>query len=194
MDDKKLHLKTYKDIYAHNCLQPDIHYRLVIELDKYSAMSNVPARFIYKSATNFCTPPELDWAMNLQKQLQDGMYGLIYSDSCANVEDRMMGLAGLFIRNFVDARIYTVQFLLDTLASGEEIDGRILLIPNFFVMKSMGGSLPAWKISSLLGFLMERYSKGLPTVLYVQDLKSLGDEYGKAFKDHIENHYLELTD
>lgn len=189
--DKELstHKEKYKTIYDHGCLNPDVHHRLVVELDKYTALANVPARFIYQSATNFCQPFEIEWAKKIASHIEDGDYGLMFNDKCKDLDDRLYGLAGLLIRNFVDARVYTVQYILDMLADSDEIEGRVIIIPNFFLMKSMGGSLPAWKISSLLGFLMERYSKGLPTIVYIQQLNHMGEEYGKAFKDHIENHF-----
>lgn len=189
--DKEIskHKEKYKDIYNYGCLKPDIHLRLVVDMDRYVALANVPARFIYQSAKEFCEAFEIEWAKKLASYIEDGDYGLMFTDKCKDLDNRMYGIAGMLIRNFIDARVYTVQHILDLLKDGDDIEGRVIIIPNFFLMKSMGGSIPEWKISSLLGFLMERYAKGLPTILYIQNLNSLDGEYGKAFRDHIENHY-----
>jgi len=68
----------------------------------------------------------------------------------------------------------------------------VLLIPNFCMDKGDGGHIAQWEISSLLGLLYTRLARNLKTVIYIGSMASLADNYGSAFRTHVEAHYSQV--
>ena len=99
----------------------------------------------------------------------------------------MMGVAGACLRNFVEAKVMTIQELLSDLKAGDPPDVTVLLVPNFFIEKSEGGKIADWHIAELLGVLYARVAKGQQTFLYVSNFDSLRKTYGEPIALHLQN-------
>lgn len=196
VDDLELsaHYTKYEEkIYNQpgNVLVPESHARLVENLDSVAQTARVPKKYIYLSIQDTCNDKEKEWAGRYRKE---GKAGLVYLSTASNVTERMMALTGAFIRNFKDARMYTVQDIVEDLKEGSMDDCTVLAIPNFHISGKGGKSIPAWQTSSLMGLLLHRYISEKPTLLYIADWESLSKDYGTAMKDHIQSNYIEIAE
>ncbi len=176
--------------YAENILDESVHSRLVKDLERISSMANIPPQMILTSMTNHCSPGEVEWVRHI-KNREDDKLGLAYVGAKGKmpVESRMMAMGGALLRNFIDARIFTVQDIISRLDQGNMPDPTVLMIPNFFISKEQGGHISSWHVSSLLGLLITRLSNKRVTCLYVDDLKRLEAEYGKSFVSHLKQYF-----
>lgn len=187
----KFHLEKYGKYYKPEILVPDYHLRLVEEIESVAQVANIPSRYIYKTRiADWCDETDENWVKRLKFWSEEGIAGLYYTGKIQHVEDRMMVMAGACIRNFIDARVYTVQSLIVKLKEETMPDPTVVFVPNFFLMPGSGGKLPEWQIALLMGWLMRRYTKNLQTCLYVESMPKLGDLYGNLFKEHLELHFI----
>ena len=104
----------------------------------------------------------------------------------------MYALAGALVRNFVRARVITVNSVIDQSQHGRAPEATCLLIPNFFLGKADGGGLPAWQVAILYDVLLARSAQGLQTVVYVSSLDLMKKEYGFNFTRLIQTNYKTL--
>jgi hypothetical protein len=103
-----------------------------------------------------------------------------------------MAVAGACIRNFIDARVMTVQDCIKKTEKSEPPLCRVLCIPNFYVNSNDGGHIAKWNISGLYDLLLRRYTLELQTVVYVQDMKMLAQEYGNSMAEHLKKHFYSI--
>lgn len=102
------------------------------------------------------------------------------------VPDRMRYMAGVFLRNFVDAKVMSVDRVISEHIS-EGVDCSVLMIPNFFVAKSKGGGLSDRQLNILYNLLLDRYIDGDHTILGVKgSYDDLRQEFGETIAEHIE--------
>lgn len=188
-----LHLQKFGTMYADGVLKPDIHRRLVEEIEEIAQSARIPVRCIYQTAKGICTQEELQWAARYNLYTAQGVDGLVYVNT-ENTLNRMMALAGVFLRNFISAKVITVQDVCNCIADRQRIEDKVVFIPNFFLMKGQGGDMPSWKVSQLLGWLYERKAEGKATCIYVESLSGLKMEYGKPFYDLAKESYLEIKE
>jgi hypothetical protein len=187
------HLTANAKYYAHKILIPEHHQRLVQNLASVAQTAHIPPQYIYRySMADHCTQAELDWVRTLHSHEDEDCAGLIYEGKQPKLDQRMMTMAGAFIRNYIDARVYPVQDIVQMLKRGKKPEGTIILVPNFFLTKENGGHVATWEVSALLGWLYDRYGSSQQTVLYVQSLTAVEQEYGTSFKDHIDEHFQKL--
>jgi hypothetical protein len=177
--------------YDSGVLDPSVHGRLAQNLDLYARRANIPEAMILHKMSQFeCSAAEIDYVKNLKRQAIKGNYGLVYhGKETKPVMTRMMGVAGACVRNFVEARLITLQEMLANIKEGDTPTSTVLLIPNFFVAKSEGGKIADWHIAELLGVLYARMAKGQQTLLYVSDLEALRKTYGDPIASHLQNHF-----
>jgi hypothetical protein len=179
------------DPFASGVLKPDAHGRLVADLENISRAVNIPQHWIWTPLADICAPAEVAWVKRFRFHTPEGRAGLCHlgREPKMEIETRMAAIAGALTRNFVRARMMTLNDVLAGLEDGEVPDMTCLLIPNFFVEKKQGGNQPAWRVSQLFDLLVSRHTAGLQTVLYVSDMEMLGSEYGAAIKRHVAGLY-----
>jgi len=177
--------------YTDNVLDEKVHGRLVQDIDRIASVANIPTNMILRSMSEFCSKSEIEWVKQIRTRSDDDKLNLAYvgEDSKTPIESRMMSVAGACLRNFIDARIFTVQEVIALMAEHRMSDPSVLLIPNFFISKNQGGHISSWHISTLLGLLISRLAAKKVTVLYIDNLKMLELEYGKPFSQHIKSYY-----
>jgi len=98
--------------------------------------------------------------------------------------ERFSAMAAACLRNYIAARVMTVQDVLEALGEGTMPQPTVLLIPNFYTGAD-GGKMAQWDIPALLGMLYSRQSAGLQTVVYVNDLAPMGKAYGIGCEQHL---------
>jgi hypothetical protein len=187
--DREKHQYVYAHMYEPGVLDPDVHYKLVEDFDHYLSIARVRPEFVINNMDSIgCGEVEQDWVRGIRKHASNRIAGLAFIGS-KNVADRMGAIVGACLRNYIDARIITVQELLRSMKDGDAEDPTVLLIPNFFIGKQSGGDLPTWQVSQLLGLLYQRFFDNRLTVIYVQDMNALAEGYGLPFKEHVEKNY-----
>lgn len=177
--------------YHDEVLDEAVHSRLVQDIDRISMTSNIPVGMILKSMKDYCTEEEVEWVKHLWTRDENEKMNLAYigSNTDKPIETRMMAMGGACLRNFIDARLYTAQEMVRGIDQGKTPNPSVLMIPNFFIGKDQGGHISSWHVSSLLGLLISRLAAKRVTVLYIDNLKALEAEYGKAFVQHVKNYY-----
>ena len=131
----------------------------------------------------------------LNQHSDAGVLGLVYvgRKPASPVAQRMMALAGACLRNFINAKVMTVQEVLARLKEGNMPNPSVLFIPNFFIGKEHGGAIPAWQVAGLWGLLLDRQAEGCQTFLYVEDMDAMAAQYGDTFKDHFINYFERIS-
>ena len=174
------------------------HIQLLSDIAGYTRTAGIPEHFVWTSATEYCGDDEIEYINTIKKSLQgrDGdNNGMVYVGDVegAPVNERMMSIAGVCLRNYINAKVMTVQAVLEALkAQTMPSNVSVLLIPNFFSSRADGGRIAEWEVANLLGLLYQRQQDGKHTVLHVSNLKELGKEYGPSFKKHLQGKFVTI--
>ena len=169
------------------------HEQLLADINGVLRQAGIPQEYVWTSIREFCSDEEIDFVASLKKD--DCPIGMVYMGEFNKpaVNERMMAITGACLRNYINAKVMTVQDVLGALKTGSMPSPTVLLIPNFFMGKGSGGHIADWEKSDLLGLLYKRHQEGKKTVIYVSDKKDLAKEYGKPFVDHIHGKYVPIT-
>jgi hypothetical protein len=182
------HMALYKKYYESGVLKREHHERMVEDLAEVCKIAGIPKYFTYTAFSDHCGDKEREWLKTIRSP-EDGQAGMVFTGSVVNVEDRMMAIVGACLRNYLDARLVTVQEILKMEKAHKNFEPPLICIPNFFLQKSSGGDIATWEVSTLLGWLHRRFAADLQTVLYIADMQLLKSQYGVAFYDHITAHF-----
>lgn len=169
-------------------IDKDKHARLLQDLDHICETANITKAMIYRSATEFLQPVELDWLQNFYAYRDAGENLLLVGKHTPGPDTKMMAIAAALLRNFIDARVIPLNTLISACEKGDPPDPTVLLIPNLYVW-SEGKALPAWKIQSVYDLLLQRLTMGKPVVAYVEELAPMEKSYGQVFAQHLADHY-----
>ncbi len=165
------------EAYQYGVLDPKVHSRIVADLQRYSERAGVPSEAICRGLSNYVDEREVTWVRNFLRNRTAPPPGLAYVGRWTDVNNRMIGIAGCMVRNFVDARVMTAHRVVE-----ESPTATLLLIPNFY---ASGVKMPDWKVSQLTDILVGRRNAGKSTVLYVEDMTGLMAMYGNATADFV---------
>lgn len=183
-------MKIPQQAFDSGLLDIEHHERLLADLNKVSDIAGIPPRFVWSRLSEYCKGEDYKWLASMRTAETNGM---VYVGKTERpIEDTMMAITGACLRNYIDARVMSVQEVIQRLKENEMPSPTVLLIPNFCLDKDGGGNLPAWQVSSLLGLLYTRLSRNLKTILYVGSMAAMHTSYGDAFTAHIEAHYLRV--
>jgi hypothetical protein len=184
--------------YATEVLDPVVHDRLVADLDHYAHQAGIQPHYIWTPLANTCNAMEVAWIRSFLSEEKDGLI-LSGPNPDPSIESQLSAMAGALVRNFINARVMTLNQFLDATGSGNTPDQTCLFIPNFFVEKGTAGagvsgsSLPAWRLNLLLDGLTSRALDGNKTVIYVSDPKQMRMEYGAALHHLLANTFKTVT-
>lgn len=177
------------DPYASGVLKEAVHGRLVQDIANYARDAAIQPHWIWQalSPVQF-TSEEISFIRRFRFHAGEGCSGLVYTGNHPELdpEDRMSAIAGALLRNFVRARVATVNEVVADAERNEVPDVSALLIPNFF---AKGQEKPKWKVGTMLDVLLTRRQMGLQTILHVSDMHGMSVLYGDAMKRHLEKHY-----
>ncbi len=184
-------MTTLVDPYASGVLKREHHERLVADLDSFAQDAGIQPHWIWSQLPDDVPHSTREYLRHFRKHSSNGTSGLALfgKNTGGVVEAHMSAMAGALVRNFIRARVMTLGTVLDMLPKQEMPDLTCLLIPNFFLSASEGGTVASWQVNALFDYLTYRHVAGLQTVIYASDIQLLGKEYGLAFKRHIEVHY-----
>lgn len=178
--------------YDTGVLDRGVHSRLAQNLEHFAQRANIADVYILDKMSNFdCSDQEIAYVRTIKRAAAAKHFGLIYhGKETKPVMQRMMGVAGACVRNFIDAKVMSVQELFADIKAGNPPTATVLCIPNFFVAKSEGGKIAEWNISELLGVLYARMARGQQTLVYVSSMKELRTTYGDPIADHLKNNLV----
>lgn len=174
-------------------LNSETHKRLIADMEHVCQTANIPASFVHRSMKGIVTQPEIDWVVNFNANRNNGVAGLMLV-GVQNAETRMMAMCGALLRNFIDARLMPLNTLLALQEKDVLPEPTVMLIPNLFLRssgKSMG--IPPWKIQVIYDVLLQRFTSGKPTVLFVEEQEGMAAAYGQVFAEHLSSHYKQVT-
>jgi hypothetical protein len=176
------------EVFEIGILDKEYHARLLANLEGFASMAGIPQEFIWAKMSEYCSPEEMSWVRRMR---MGSDHGLCYRGQFpVPIEDKMMAMTGACLRNYIDARMMSVQEVLSQLKDGVmPHQPTVLLIPNFCLSHGAGGDIPTWQSSNLLGLLYSRLARNLKTVLYIDSEPGLAKNYGEPFLKHIRAHY-----
>ncbi|QIG66688.1 hypothetical protein EVB27_018 [Rhizobium phage RHph_TM16] len=171
-------------------LDPIIHDRLIKGIDKYAEDANIPVSMIQFSSATYCTDGEGLW-LRKYKFIPPDENGLILVGA-GDPTMEMMAMAGMLTRNFIRARFYTLQQLLDSDADEDLFDITCLFIANFYNHTAHADVIQNWKLPAIYDILIRRAARGKKTVVQVSDIEKMRKVYGAAISNHIQATYAAL--
>lgn len=177
---------------AWQVLDEEFHRPLILDLENVARGANIPLPMTWARVADYCSDGEIAYLRTIRRQAaRKGRYGLVLTGQEPGVSpfNRFTAVAGACLRNYLNARVVTLQELLDAIKVGSVPEPSVLLTPNFFVGQSRGGRIAEWQTQGLLSLLYRRQSQGLQTFLYVSDLDELAAAYGPAFARHLRDNY-----
>lgn len=176
------------DVFAQGLLDKTYHERLIADLPRLASKAGIPPAFVWSRLSDYCSAKDLAWVRNLRDHYDQG---LIYSGTNFSipVEDKMMAIAGACLRNYINAKVVTVQSVIMRLKNDDMPSPTVILVPNFCMAKEDVSSVAPWEAASLLGWLYSRLAQNQKTVLYVGNMKTLEAVYGEAMARHLKAHY-----
>lgn len=163
-------------------LDPARHARLLADIDHICSVARVPRLYVETSMKQHCDAAEIEYVVNF-RLYRTSMAGLVIAEQ-VNPDTRCMAICGALVRNFIDARVYSVTDVLEAVQGQDVPEPTVMIIPNLYVP-----SLPKWKSSLLYDVLLRRLAGSLPTVVAVESMMALRKDYGETFFQHLTGHY-----
>jgi len=158
-------------------IDPARHDRILADLEGICVRTGIHESFILSGMSRWCGEEEIGWVVGLKHALAFGeKTGLAYQGVIQRVSDRMQAIGGACIRNFVEARMVTIEDLVDY----NHTDVSVLLIPDFYT-----GDIPTWKRTKLYSMLLGRHMARQATVIYVSNGEKMKLEYGDTLWQHV---------
>jgi hypothetical protein len=182
------------DPYATKVLFPEVHNRLVLGLKGYAEDAGIQPHWVWTPLADHVGEIECSYLKKFPGLRAEGQVnGLVLTRKTVEADpfEHMSALTGAFVRNFIRARLMTLQSVLQQLKDGDHIEATVLLIPNFFHSKEEGGSILQWQATHLYDLLLQRAAKGVHTVLYATSIVEMGAVYGTAFSRFVTQQYLQ---
>ena len=187
---------TLDSALASGLLDKTKHAALLRESANVTRAANIPLTMLYTSMVGLCSEQEIDYVRALRRQADVGVYGMVVcgNHSPTPILDRFAAIAGACLRNYISARVMTVQEALDALDADGKITASVLLIPNFGINAKNGGRMAEWEVPALLGMMYSRQSAACQTVVYVESLKALALSHGTACAEYLGSEHFVKAD
>lgn len=178
--------------FTSGVLSPNTHGHFVKNIGNHARVAGIPENYIYESAIGKLSPNEEKWVKGFHKNIKKKLYGLVYmGDFPDHPIERINIITGVFVRNFVDARVRMLTDVLDQLKTSDFPSCKVLSIPNFFSKGAEAGKiLYEADTSRLLGMLMRRGNEGLTTILYIENQEAFKKSFGNSFFQYLQNYTI----
>lgn len=168
----------------HGVLQPDAHYRVVQNREAIAKRAGLGAAFmsaIWTALPAEVTEDERGWVRGIV-QRQEPQHRL-YGGNIAHSAARFRTLVGWLVRNFIDARMMSVEEIVSASMEGEAVEAQVLFVPDFAI-KGEPKSAPIQR--AVLSVVRARFNTGLPTALFTNTPDAVPETYGRSAWDEIE--------
>jgi hypothetical protein len=166
-------------------LDPERHKRLLEDLEHICSIAHVPQKHVRESMVGYCDSLEIDWVTNfrLYRETYPGLLIEGHKDST----DRCMAIAGALLRNFIDARVVSVNKILEYHETNSIPEPTVLVISNLQI-NNHGKPFTAWQLAVIYDVLVRRWTANLPTVVAIDNMDSLKQTYGLSFGQFLEKY------
>lgn len=179
------------DPWATGVLKRKVHQPLVADLERLAHQAGVAPHWIAEPLSAHAGEVELGWARKFRRLGQ--WRGLAYigpyiaQGAREDVGDRMAALCGALVRNFVDARVRTIEEVL------EEPEARYwtaLLLPSFCT-EDAAALLPRQR-RAVAELVLARAADAMQTVVYAPSYESVVAAYGQPTADVVQRRFLRV--
>lgn len=160
---------------------------ILLNLDMVLANSNVSIDALCTSAKDVCSAQEVS-ALQHWHQNQKG---LLYYGSVEHVYKRMEAVTAALVRNFIDARIYTVNDMVESFMDGA-LEGQVLVVPDFFtpVCENKTHDPFLRYKTNAYSFLIKLRQNGQRAIIYTHDVGMFSERHGGGLlKDLLKEHF-----
>jgi hypothetical protein len=175
-------------------LKPQVHDPLISQLQFIAEQARIPESYIrHVGAKEYCTEPEMVWIRNAKKNLKENDMGMIFhGPQVHSISKKMLAIGATLTRNYIDARVYTLAEVLDSLDSRSEEppDCTVLIIPDFCVADY---DIPKRLVHKLYGFLINRFVTKKGMIAYIDSYEVMANKYGATLTEYINGHYQSFS-
>jgi hypothetical protein len=176
------------DPWETGVLDREVHARLVSQRVKFAADAGIPAGFIWARPDDVSlTEGEKTWLRRYQYHRSEGYFGLVYlgAQFDPTIEVRMCGIAGALVRNFIRARIMSMEMVYQYMKTGEVPAADCLLLPTF-----TSANFDDRRASMVSDMLVSRWNEPQSlTVVCAPCFDAIAKIYGTFVRDHIATTY-----
>lgn len=177
-----------------NYLKPLTHDPLVAQLQFISEHSRVPEDYLkHVGAKEFCSDAEMDWLRNAKKYLHNNDMGMVFwGPQEFSILKKMLAIGATLVRNYIDARVYSLTELLDLLddRNAESPECTVIIIPDFCVADY---DIPKRLIHKLSGFLTSRFIEHKGMIAYIDSYEILERKYGSTLANYVKEHHKSFS-
>lgn len=180
------HRAKYERAYSTGVLTPEVHWRLVENLPRYTRAAGVIPSDVWTPFDEVCgTEEEMAFVTGYD---ENPSLGLVYVGRFDPVVDRRMRvLAGLFLRNFLTARVASAEVLVSEALSGAVESVTALFIPDFCTQSS---SYPDVRSRFMYSLIVGRLAEGHTTVVWSHEAQAVGASMGVALRDLMQDNFV----
>ena len=163
------------------------HRRLLLNIDEYCSIANIPPDIIHIGLGGVCSDEELEIYKKLRRSTH---YGFLYKDTIGkDILRKMQLITAFLLRNYQDARIFTLNNLLSHISDKKE-NPSYVLVPNFYIYDYGENNLQKWQLQILYDWLIEMEISNKRVFIYVDDMQWMAKHYGKMINDFIVSRYM----
>jgi hypothetical protein len=179
------------EAFKQKVLDSGRHQRLVMNIEHYASRAGISPHHIWTAARKTFGPAEIDYLEQSISRAATGVVGAYYVGE-NDIVSHMARMVGALVREFVDARMMTVQDIVKLDEDGEEPDATVLFIPNFYMAHEYG-KYDSRKIAVLMDLLYSRAARSQPTVIHLSDKTKAIVTFGKTLPGLLTTRYEKLT-
>lgn len=192
LTEEENHKNIYAKYYKSGVLHYDIHNRMVMNLEFYAVESGIPMHYLYSKCKHLLLPCDLAYLASWRDFQDKEIVGAFFTKQSEKYIERMYAIVAIMLRNLIDAKFITIQALVSSLKNNQAINSKVVCIPNFCLTKKKGGDVASWELSSIVGWLLERQSRGQQTIIYVDNPKLIEEQYGVVVSNMCSNYMCPL--
>lgn len=188
------HLIRFPEWYVEGVLDPETHYRLVENAFEYAREAGCRPKDIYRKLKDTCnTEAEYTFVRELAKHRGkvEEFSGLYYTtDMDPAILDRLRGLTGALVRNFVPVKLLSQGRFFDMIVDGEDFDDYpVLIINDLFRVGPVSDALRR----SISSIIIDRYQLGRQTCFgKILSMNLIMEKYGEDVVQLISENFLEV--
>lgn len=174
-------------------IDEEYHDQLLADIDSVARQAGIPIDYVWQPLSKYLSEKEQGYVAKIRDPENDRL-GLVYVGKFEEptINERMMATAGACLRNYINAKVMTLQDVLQSLKTDTMPSPTVLLIPNFCMGKKSGGHLADWEKSNLLGLLYRRQQRSQQTFIYVSSMADMEADLGQPFVEHIRSTFARI--
>lgn len=168
-------------------LDPQRHYRMIQQRHAIAQRAGLGQAFmsaIWAPLPATVSKELRQWLINVIYR-KPGQHVLLQGGHVA-VAEVMRALVGALIRNEFDARLMTVEEIVQLVTEEEGVDADVLMVSDWALKQEPRTEVVKRR---MMGVARQRINAGLPTVLFASDGKAAVDVYGPVVIEELKAHF-----